>query len=383
MNIAYFINSLSNAAGMERIIIDKANLLSERENMRVFIVCLTSSDAEKPAFAVSHKVKVISLGLTFEPGNTKVRKQPVTFFIKWMKWRRKLHKAVRALVKEHNIDIAISSTYDAALPLSSKSCRLILESHAFRNSTVQLSTLPAFREFLTSQRVKKADALVALTSADAKLWKEAKRVEVIGNFTNMKPAGVYNPDIKRIMAAGRRDPQKGFDILVDAWRLVARHHPDWSLDIYGGDGADPNIRIDLQSKINEAGLSHSITLCGVCNDMPAAYAAHSVFVLSSRYEGFGLVLLEAITCGVPCVSFDCPYGPSDIITDGEDGLLVPFNHLSDTERAEKLAEALCRIIEDRDMRCRMSQAAIRKADTFSRDKIIDRWVELFKSVMNQ
>ncbi|MBP3590398.1 MAG: glycosyltransferase, partial [Muribaculaceae bacterium] len=178
------------------------------------------------------------------------------------------------------------------------------------------------------------------------------------------------------VAVGRLDEQKGFDILIKAWESVARIHPDWKLDIYGT-GRDKEM---LQDMIDKSGLTDKVTLCGVSDDMPKVYASGSIFVLSSRFEGFGLVLLEAMTCGVPCVSFDCPEGPSEIITDGRDGILVPFRGLSDSQRAEVLAENICRMIENRDMRLRMSEKAIAKAATFSRDVIIDRWIELFNDI---
>lgn len=166
------------------------------------------------------------------------------------------------------------------------------------------------------------------------------------------------------------------NILIKAWESVARSHPGWKLDIYGT-GRDKEM---LQDMIEKSGLVDKVTLCGLSDDMPMVYASGSLFVLSSRFEGFGLVLLEAMTCGVPCVSFDCPEGPSEIISDGQDGILVPFRGLSDSQRTEVLAENICRMIEDRDMRIRMSQEAIAKAAAFSRDVIIDRWIELFKEI---
>lgn len=383
MNIAYFINSLGDAAGMERIIIDKANLLSERPGINVFIVSLVSYTAEKPAFEVSPRVSVINIDRVFDPGGISPARRPFTFLRRWLKWRRGLRKTIDKVIRDHRIDIAITNTYNASYPIDTDTCHAIVESHAYRRDTVQNSAMPAIRRHLTSRRVAAADALVALTEADAALWHEARRVEVIGNFTNIRPAAPYRPDTKRIMAAGRINSQKGFDILVEAWRIVRRRHPDWSLDIYGGP-LDSALATDLQSRINEADMSHCVTLCGICHDMPQAYAAHSAFVLSSRYEGFGLVLLEAMTCGLPCVTFDCPYGPSDIVTDGDDGFVVPFAGLSDTHRAEQLADGLCRIIDaGDDGRLRMSEAAVRNAARFSPSATIDRWVALFNDIVNR
>ena len=182
------------------------------------------------------------------------------------------------------------------------------------------------------------------------------------------------------MAAGRLDTQKGFDILVKSWRRVARRFPDHSLDIYYVPYSYGYELANLQSLINEEDLSHCVNLREATKDIATALSEHSLFVLSSRYEGFGLVLIEAMACGVPCVSFDCPEGPSEIITDGEDGWLVPFRGLSDEERAEALADALCDAIANREKRIKFSEAGLLSVKRFSPEVIIPKWIDLFKSL---
>lgn len=140
---------------------------------------------------------------------------------------------------------------------------------------------------------------------------------------------IYNPNTitksnepdytaKRVIAVGRLDPQKGFDVLISAWKRVAELYPDWTLDIYG----EGDSRQSLQRQIDELSLGDRVFLRGRSNDMSEEFARHSIMVLSSRYEGFGLVLCEASVCAVPQVSFSCESGPSEIISDRESGILV-------------------------------------------------------------
>lgn len=375
MKIAYILSTLTNKGGVERIIIDKANALAERQGIEVYIVCAAGHDNDVPGFNVDSRVHIVNFDLVFNPGYS-VMKRPVSFCFNWFLWRRELKKRIRAFVKEHNIDITASLTYDIALPYHMGGCPHILESHCSKNETINLSLIPMTRLIQTRTATRQSDVVVALTSKDLKFWNKAKKAVCISNFTSVKQYTPYNSDVKSIVAAGRLEEQKGFDILIKAWHIINRRHPDWNLDIYG----EGSLRTRLQHDIEKQNLESSVRLCGASDNIAKTFSHYSIFALSSRFEGFGLVLLEAMTCGVPCVSFDCPEGPSEIITDGRDGILVPFRELSDAQRAEALAENICRMIEDRDMRIRMSQEAIAKAATFSRDTIIDRWIELFNDL---
>ncbi|MBJ2183933.1 MAG: glycosyltransferase family 4 protein [Muribaculaceae bacterium] len=381
MRIAYFINGLHIPGGLERIVCDKANAICNIPGYEVHIVVKNTRTKASAAFPIDPKIHIGQAGLPFDPGPGRSPLHPAATFVKWLKWRKKFRQSVAAYLTEHKIDIAIAATHDAALPYFTNVCPIIYESHIHREYTAIDAPVASLRKYLTKRNVRRAAAIVSLTDTDARLWPEAQRMEVIPNFTNIRPAAPYNPDATRVMGAGRFHPQKGFDILVKAWQIVARRFPEWTLDIYGDYSDTDPVYADILSQINEAGLSHRIELKGAEADMATAYADHSVFVLSSRYEGFGLVLLEAMTCGVPCVSFDCPSGPADIIADGVDGLLVPFNGLPDKQRVELLADALCRMIADRDMRVRLSAHAKEKAGTFVRDEIIARWTALFEDII--
>lgn len=170
------------------------------------------------------------------------------------------------------------------------------------------------------------------------------------------------------MAAGRIERIKGFDLLVEAWKEVVTRYPDWTLRIAGG--GNP---YELTQIIKEQKLEESVKLTGPVKEMSAEYLNSSIFVLSSRSEPFGLVLIEAMSFGVPVVSFDCPNGPREIINDGVDGKLVENGNI------KALATAITEMIADKGARKKMGKAAIQKYnDKYTIDKIILMWLSVLR-----
>lgn len=159
------------------------------------------------------------------------------------------------------------------------------------------------------------------------------------------------------------------DMLLEAWKLTHERHPDWRLTIVGG-GEEKEQR---ERQIVALGLESSVELLPPTPQIIQEYFDSSIYVLSSRYEGFGMVLLEAMSCGLPTIAFDCKCGPKDIITDKKDGLLVETGNLV------KLADAICRLIENPDLCLRMGkEAAETIREKFNPNKIMTQWDQLFK-----
>ncbi|GAA2888856.1 glycosyltransferase [Streptomyces mexicanus] len=223
------------------------------------------------------------------------------------------------------------------------------------------------------QRVKKyyqdADRLLALTQEDADRW-VGEGMNNVGFMPNPLPIlpGAPSPRSEKVVASiGRLSHEKGVDMLLDAWAEVAPQQPGWTLRIYGRGEAEA----ELKQRCAELGLEDSVDFAGQTDDVPGALRASSVFVQSSRGEGFPLVLLEAMACGVPCVAFDCAPGVREIVTHEEDGLLARPGNTSE------LARHLVRLMSDEQLRDTFGEQALANVRRFDPDAITRRWEELF------
>jgi glycosyltransferase involved in cell wall biosynthesis len=222
------------------------------------------------------------------------------------------------------------------------------------------------------------DAVVVLSEGDradyAALLDGARtRVERIPNAVPPLGGGVARPEAQVVVAAGRLTRQKGFDLLIRAFAELAPRHPGWELRIYGG-GKE---RDALERQVAAAGMANRISLMGSTRRLGAAFADASVFALSSRFEGFGMVLVEAMSCGLPVVSFDAPRGPADIITPGHDGVLVP------PEDVGALAAALGELMSDPERRHAYGAAARESARAYEPGAIAARWDALLGELTRQ
>jgi glycosyltransferase involved in cell wall biosynthesis len=215
-----------------------------------------------------------------------------------------------------------------------------------------------------------------LTAADerdyAAALEGATRIVRIPNAVPRMGGGIAPLDAKVVVAAGRLETQKGFDLLIEAWERVAQAHPDWQLRIYG---SGPR-RDDLRRMILDRGLYDRVLLMGRTKRLGEAMAGASLFVLSSRFEGFGMVIVEAMSKGLPVVSFDCPRGPAEIIRQGRDGIVVPAGAV------DALADGVLELIEDVPKRRRYGAAAVENARSYAVDSVAERWEELLREMTN-
>jgi glycosyltransferase involved in cell wall biosynthesis len=216
------------------------------------------------------------------------------------------------------------------------------------------------------------DAFLLLTQADAESFRRVglNNTGFMPNPVTLQATRTSDLTTPTIINVGRLTGQKNQKALVEAFGLVAPEHPTWRVKIFG----DGELQEPLQQQIDAAGLSDRVRLMGTTNDVETELLDSSIFALSSDFEGLPLVLVEAMTCGVPCVAFNCSPGIGEIITDGQDGLVVPNRSVT------ALAAGIRRLIEDTELRRSMGRAAVVGAQRFSEDHVLDLWEDLFDTV---
>ena len=362
MKIVYLIHSLHNPGGMERVVSVKASWLAEHGcDVRILTASLRS---RKPFFPLSDKVSVMDLGTgdSFGPA------------------LRRYGKALERALEDICPDICISSGGNEiyALAESRCSCAKIAEYHFSRDKFHLKYAFPFFGRIVANWRLArltaaaaKMDRFVVLTKADRRDWeRKLSNVEQIYNPLTINVKELSKLENERFVAVGRLSAEKNWPAMIEIWAKVLVRHPEWKLDIYG----DGKLRDSLQKRIDAMGLRGKVTLCGADPDIAARMAQASGLLLTSEREGFGLVLIEAAACALPLVSSACPVGPLELIEDGVSGFLLPCG---DTDA---FVEAVCRLIEDRELRLRMGRNALEMSRKFSLDNVMGRWLELFRSL---
>jgi glycosyltransferase involved in cell wall biosynthesis len=376
MKIAYYLPSLIAPGGLERVITFKANYFA---SIGHDVTIITSEQAGQPEhFELSPRVKRIDLNVLFDypfdqPFLLKLIKYPVRYYLFKKRFKRAL------LATRPDITISTLRREINFLPYMNDGSVKIGEFHVTRNSYGMAST-NALKRFIKERWqkgfIKNLSAfsrIVLLTHEEQELWPELKNTVVIPNPILTRPGEQSDTKAKIVIAAGRYAEQKGFDLLIKAWKVVFRKHPDWQLHIYG----DGGLRESLQKQIDDAGMTKVCILKHNTPNIEQKYSASSIYALSSRFEGFGMVLIEAMSCGLPLVSFDCACGPKDIITPGEDGILVKS---FDTD---SMGEAINSLIEDDEKRELMGENSYRNSNRYKMEQISKIWNTLFCDVTSE
>ncbi|MFJ6636914.1 glycosyltransferase family 4 protein [Streptomyces sp. NPDC091376] len=245
---------------------------------------------------------------------------------------------------------------------------LTLDSHCYR-----------LRRELGS-RYALLDAITTVTEADAHAYRTrlrlpGVRVEAVPNSVPAPVASPASSTAKLIVAAGRLTSVKRYDLLIRAFAKVAAAHPDWRLRIYGSGDATGNTKDTLQALIRELALEDRVRLMGAVSPLAPELALASIAVSTSRLESFGMTIVEAMRCGLPVVSTDCPHGPREIINDGIDGRLVPVGDV------DAIAHALLELVGNDDLRQHMSQAALTASARFDPAQIAERHETIYSDLL--
>ena len=379
--IVYCTPALYLAGGVERVLTLKANYLADVLGYDVTFV-ITEGRDKLPFFPLSDKVKVINLDINFEElWYSSFAKKLVLYVSKQYHYRRQL----KATLMRLRPDITISTMRREInfLPHMKDGSRKIGELHVnranFRNVKPGETGLLKLKQLFARywqlgivNTINKLDAFVVLTEADRNAWPEISRIHVIPNPLPFFPKHVSLLKDRRIVSVGRYYNDKGFDLLLQAWALVEKAVPHWRLDLYGDGERTPfeALAARLQLDVNRYAFH------GRVKDVAEVYQQASLYVCSSRFEGFGLTLIESMASGVPVVSFDCPWGPRSIIADGEDGVLV-----SDGD-VQALAKAIVAAVTDPARLAVMGRKARQNVQRFSIEAIGARWQQLFDQLAN-
>lgn len=368
MRIVYNILNTWYSGGLTRVLANKANYLAEH-GYEVYIIT-TDQLGKEHFYTMSDKINFIDLAINYHLHD---QEGLIGKLIHLPKKIIRHRVALSKVLNELKADIVISLFGKEAffLPKLQDGSKKILEAHGSRYTWVHSrhGLFGRFQNWLDIQLVRRFDRFVILTYEDLSDWGGLPNIAVITNANSFESAELSTLTSKVVLAAGRYGYQKNFESLIRAWSIVSCRYPDWTLRIRG-EGLD-----GLDNILNELDVISSVSRDNSRN-MLSEYLDSSVFVLSSRYEGLGLVLLEAQVCGVPLVSYACKCGPRDIITDGENGFLVEVNN------HEALAERMMLLMGSLELRQKMGKAAKLHSKRFTEDVIMKKWEELFKSLVH-
>lgn len=374
IKLMFCMKNLSYSGGIERVIANRITALLEEDSYEIIIVTTDQKKNEENFYKISNLVKIIHLEINYKD----IQSEKFLYRVFKFKKKQKIHsKKMKEVLKEINPDIIMSLGFEDKwiLPKIKGESKLILEHHSEKNHLLKLhnTIIYQLKDYYQLWKEKKMigiyDKFLVLTQEDKKQWGD-KRVEVIPNFLTFFPEEKAELENQKVISVGRLSYEKGYDMLIDIWNIVYQKHPKWILEIYG----EGNEKVFLEKKIKNLNLENVIKLKGVTKNIKDKYLSSSIYIMSSRFEGFGMVLIEAMSCGLPVISFDCPCGPKDIIENNEDGFICKFNNIED------MAQKLIYLIENKEIRKRMGAKARENSLKFTKEKIIKEWKKIFETL---
>ena len=351
MKIAIIAHDISRDAGTQRAVGNLANSLAEKHQVSIISIC--GKPGDKSAFPLNPEIEILNLNISLN-GN----------FIQKLSRRISIFFRLKEVLAQNKFDVVFAAR------------RVICFTLAFFPGIYKkvacehfnYDQAPLLNKIVRRLLYPRLDAVVLLTHHDAVHYDflpERKRF-VIPNTLSFVCNEPSSCEKKRIIALGRLTPQKGFDYLLKAAVKLKREVPDWHIDIFGT-GGDELMLKELAKKLQ---VDDFVSFHPPTKEVTKELCSSGMYVMSSRYEGLPMVLLEAQECGLPIVSFDCPEGPSEVVHDGEDGFLVP---LADTNA---LAEKIITLAKNQEMRKEFGRNAKINCQQFSPEKVGEMWMDL-------
>lgn len=367
IKLLYITNSIIGSGGLERVLSVKASLLTKQYDYDVHIMVLNETNP-KPFYEFSPKIKYHTV---FASGNP-------------LKYLWEYYSGIKKVLKDTNPDII--SVCDDGLKgtlfniiFNIKNIPVIYERHVSKEvekakykSTLKSKLLLKAKYWLMDFGIKKFDRFIVLTEGNKKEW-NAKNIMVIPNPLPFKNNKISTLNTKKVLVVGKQSYQKGYDRLLKIWKKISKKHKDWELEVYGK--VDKSLGLDRLTM--EMKITDSVHFYPPVKDIEKKYLGASIYLMTSRYEGFGMVLIEAMSFGIPCISFDCPYGPADIIINEEDGFLIPNGDI------DFFSKKLSMLINSIELRKKFGENALVNVKRFNSDVIVLKWDKLFKKLINE
>lgn len=374
MKIVYVIGYIHGWGGIERVLAGKANYLINEGHEVSFVKIYKNHD--KPFFYFDPRIKFYDLDFDFDEQKGLKKK------LKFNQNKKDFLKKINQLFHEIKPDIAISTfcKYSKFIYKCDDGSKKIIERHFAKYKRNQIFTktdkLPFGKAISYLYRlsdydiVKHFDKFVVLTEEDKEDWGKLDNIITIPNPVTFIPNKTSNCNSKRAIAMGRISKQKQYELMLRVWKKVIEKHPEWNLVIFANGGSPEK----LKKTGMKLGLESNLEVYPTTREVEKELVNSSIYLMTSKYEGFPLVLLEAMSCGLPVVSFACKCGPKDMINNQEDGFLVEPGDLNDFEEKVNL------LIENDNVRKEMGQRASRNIQRFSEEKIMQKWIGLFNQI---
>ncbi len=361
MKLLYITNGITGVGGLERVLSLKSSYLADFYNYEVTILSLNEGGV-KPYYDYSQKVKFKSI---------EVKGGVCSYF-------KSYFQGIKMTIKQENPDKIIvcdDGLKAFFLPILFRKKKFIYERHVskkiiFQNEmSIRRRALAHIQIFFMNILSRYFEFFIVLNEGNKKEWKYKRNLKVIGNPLSFYPEQSARLNNFRAIAVGKQSFQKNYERMINLWANVTSKHPRWELHIYGK--SEPNL--NLNGLIKKLYLDKNIFLHNPIKNIQSKYLESSIFLMSSRFEGMPMVMLEAMSCGLPIVSFDSPHGPRELIDDGINGFLIEYKD------DEKYIEKIFTLIENKNKRIELGQNSRQKSLDFSIPRTMKKWDKLFNN----